>query len=61
VVAAIQVEAIVMFCIITANSVQVDTVVHDTFNWLSTCHIAVTEHGFNNMNSECFCTKVKDR
>jgi len=50
--------SVVMFCVITANAVEVETKVHDTHEWLSKCHVALTEHGFDNSREECFCTTV---
>ena len=47
-----------MFCVISANAVEVETKVHDTHEWISKCHVALTEHGFDNPKEECFCTTV---
>ncbi len=44
-----------MFCVLSANAVEVKAVVHDTHKWLSQCHVAITEHGFDNPNARCFC------
>ena len=52
--------SVVMFCVITANAVEVETKVHDTHEWLSKCHVALTEHGFDNPNAVCFCVEEKD-
>jgi len=48
----------VMFCVITANAVEAQIRIHDTHVWLSKCHVALTEYGFENPKEECFCTKV---
>jgi hypothetical protein len=47
-----------MFCVAVANSAGVSVVVHDTHKWLSLCHVAVTEHGFDNPNANCFCVGI---
>jgi len=49
--------SVVMFCVITANAVEVEIKVHDTHEWISKCHVALTEHGFNS-EEECFCTTI---
>jgi len=49
---------VVMFCVAVANSSEVSVVVHDTHKWLSLCHVAVTEHGFDNPDANCFCVKM---
>jgi hypothetical protein len=50
--------SVVMFCVIAANAVEVETKVHDTHEWISKCHLALTEHGFDKPREECFCTTV---
>lgn len=47
-----------MFCILSANAVEVNAVVHGTHKWLSQCHVAITEHGFDNPDAKCFCVKM---
>lgn len=49
-----------MFCIITANNIEVKTKVHDTHEWISKCHMALTEHNFKNPNDKCFCVEVSN-
>lgn len=52
--------SVVMFCIITANNIEVKTKVHDTHEWISKCHMALTEHNFKNPNDKCFCVEVSN-
>jgi len=49
--------SVVMFCVISATSAEVRITVHDTHKWLSSCHVAVTEHGFDNPKAKCFCVR----
>ena len=51
----------VMFCVISANATEVQTKVHDTHEWISKCHVSITEHGFDNPNAICFCTEQKGK
>ena len=50
-----------MFCLISANAVEVKVTVHDTYKWLSSCHVGITEHGFDNPNDTCFCVRETDK
>ena len=47
--------SVVMFCVISANVVEVSIAVQDAHKWMSSCHVAVTEHGFSNPDAKCFC------
>jgi hypothetical protein len=47
--------SVVMFCVISANAVEVSVAVHDAHKWMSSCHVAITEHGFSNPDAKCFC------
>ena len=55
---SMSVSSVVMFCILSANAVEVNAVVHGTHKWLSQCHVAITEHGFDNPDAKCFCVKM---
>jgi len=48
-------SGVVMFCIIAANLIEVKAAVHSTHKWFSHCHVAITEHGFDNPDANCFC------
>ena len=55
---------VAMFCIIlTAEpSVwEVDAKVVSMHNAISSCHMALTEHGFEKPNDKCFCGEVEDK
>jgi len=54
----VSVSGVIMFCIAAANSAGVTIVVHDIHKWLSLCHVAVTEHGFDNPDANCFCVRM---
>jgi len=47
--------SVVMFCVISANAVEVSVAVHDAHKWMTSCHVAVTEHGFSNPAAKCIC------
>ena len=51
----------VMFCVISASATEVQTKVHDTHEWISKCHVALTEHGFSDPYNRCFCVKADDQ
>ena len=51
-------SSVVMFCVIAANLIEVKTVVHSNHKWLSQCHVAITEHGFDNPDADCFCVRL---
>ena len=55
---SMSIGGVVMFCVAVANSSGVSIVVYDTHKWLSLCHVAVTEHGFDNPDAKCFCVKM---
>jgi len=50
----------VMFCVVGASQTSIETKVHDTHEWLSKCHLEITEHSFNNSESECFCVQASE-
>ena len=55
---------VAMFCIIlTAEpSVwEVDAKVVSMHHAISSCHMALTEHGFEKPNDKCFCVEVEDK
>ena len=47
-----------MFCVIAANLVEVKATVHSNHKWFSQCHVAITEHGFDNPDADCFCVRL---
>ena len=53
----VSVSGVIMFCVAAANSAGVNLVIHDTHKWMSLCHVAVTEHGFDNPKARCFCVR----
>ena len=52
-----KISGFVMFCVLSANPDGIDIKTHQTYEWISKCHLALTEHNFSN-TEECFCTKV---
>ena len=40
------------------NPIEIKTKVYDTHKWFSECHVAITEHRFDNPDADCFCVKV---
>ena len=50
-----------MFCILLTpeqTKWKMDAKVVSMHNAISTCHVALTTHGFDNPNDVCFCTSV---
>lgn len=54
----LSIGSVVMFCLISVSPIEVKATVHDAHKWMSHCHVAVTEHRFDNPNAECFCVKM---
>jgi len=52
---SMSIGGVAMICIISITSIEVKAVVHNTHKWMSSCHVAVTEYGFNNPDAKCFC------
>ena len=50
-------SGVIMFCVVSASSAGINIEVHDTHKWLSICHVAITEHGFDNPKAKCFCVR----
>ena len=51
-------SGVVMFCLLSATPIEIKTKVYDTHKWFSECHVAITEHRFDNPDADCFCVKV---
>ena len=52
-----------MFCILLTpekTKWDMDAQVVSMHDAISTCHVALTTHGFDNPNDICFCTSVTD-
>jgi len=52
------ISGVAAICILSINTSEVKAVVHDTYDWVSSCHVAITEHSFDNPDAKCFCVKM---
>ena len=50
-----------MFCVVIATPDNMQVKLYGEKEWLSKCHVAVTEHGFANPKDRCFCVKMDDK
>ena len=52
------ISGVAMICVISITPIEVKAMVNDTHKWMSSCHVAVTEHGFDNPDAKCFCVEM---
>ena len=54
---------VAMFCIILAaeqSAWNMEAKIVSMHDAISDCHVALTQHGFNNPNDKCFCVETDE-
>ena len=50
----------VLACMGTLTPVEIHLEIWSTHKYLSACHVALTERGFDYPDQQCFCVDVRD-
>ena len=49
----------IMACVLSIHSNVVELDIIKEVDWISTCHVEMTIHSFDNPNAQCFCVERK--
>lgn len=55
-----EIGGMVLACLGAFTPVEIHLEIWSTHKYLSACHVALTERGFDYPNQQCFCVDVRD-